>query len=169
VVAAVSCALGIVIGVVAAVTVASADDPARETVSSADRPVPCTDVISEDVLATLGWSDPSERPQERLGRCEWFGESGNITAGTLGSSVADECAEAAGQKGYQASTTWLGDPALEDGCVVVNEKGIGLYQVITGAGDDVVQVRVAVLEPRPVEDVRAAIVRLAGTTAEAFG
>jgi hypothetical protein len=169
VVAAVSCALGVVVGVVAALTVANADDPVRETVTTTDAPVRCADVIDDDVLATLGWSDASARPRDRLGRCEWFGEPGNITAGTLGSSVSDECDEATGKEGFQASPAWLEDPSLENGCVVVNEDGIGLYEVITELGDDVVQVRVAVLEPRPVEDVRAAIVLLVGATAPAFG
>ena len=167
-VAAVSCALGVVVGVVAAVTVANADDPVRETVTSTDVPVQCADVIDDDVLATLGWSDGSARPRERLGRCEWFGEAGNITTGTLGSSVSDECDDATGREGYQASPAWLEDPSFQDGCVVVNEDGIGLYEVITEVGDDVVQVRVALLEPRPVEDVRTAMVLLADATAPAF-
>jgi hypothetical protein len=168
VVAAVSCALGVVVGVVAAVTVANADDPVRETVVTEDLRVACADVITDDVLATLGWSETAARTQDRLGRCEWFGEPGNITAGTLVSSVADECEDAAGREGYQASPSWLEEPSFEDGCVVVNEEGLGLYEVITEVGDDVVQVRLAVLEPRPVSDVRAAMVLLAGATAPAF-
>jgi hypothetical protein len=164
VVAAVSGAVGVVVGAVAAVAVANADDP----VDRAEAPAACADVITEEALATLDWSDPSTRPEERLARCEWFGEPGNITAGTLVAPLSEKCEEASARDGYEASTSWLEEPAIDDGCVVVHEEGIGLYEVLTEIDGQVVQVRVALLEPRPVEDIRTALRLLVAATPEAF-
>jgi hypothetical protein len=167
VVAAVSCAVGVLIGVVATIAMADADDPVQDADVSVDTPADCADVITEEALATLGWTG-SAQPRERLGRCEWFGEQGNVTAGTLVAPLSEECDEASGRAGYQASLAWLGDESVEDGCVVVNEDGIGLYEVLAEVDGEVVQVRLAVLEQRPVEDVRAALGQLVGATAPAF-
>ena len=167
-VAAVACAVGAVVGVVAAVTVANADDQARDAEPSETRPVACADIITEDVLEALQWSDASARADERVGRCEWFGTPGNITAGTLASPVDEVCDEAGDRQGYEASTSWLADPSVDDGCVMVNEEGVGLYEVVTEVDDEVVQVRLALLEPRPVDAVRAALVELVAATPAAF-
>ena len=169
VVAAVSGAVGVVVGAVAAVAVANADDPVdRAEAPTQLQPAACADVITEEALATLGWGDPATRPEERLARCEWFGEPGNITAGTLVAPLSEKCEEASARDGYQASTSWLGKPAIEDGCVVVHEEGIGLYEVLTEIDGQVVQVRVAVLEQRPVEDIRTALRLLVAATPQAF-
>ena len=167
VVAAFSCAVGVVIGVVATIAVADADDPVQDAGVSLDTQVDCADVITEEALATMGWTG-SGPPRERLGRCEWFGEQGNVTAGTLVAPLSEECDEAGGRAGYQASLGWLGDETTGDGCVVVNEDGIGLYEVLAEVDGEVVQVRLAVLEERPVEDVRAALGLLVAATAPAF-
>jgi hypothetical protein len=166
VVAAVSGAVGLVVGAVAAVAVANADDPVdRADASVQARPAACADVITDKVLATLDWSDPATRPEERLARCEWFGEPGNITVGTQVAPLSEKCEEASTRDGYEASTSWLAEPTLEDGCVVVNEKGIGLYEVLTEIDGEVVQVRVALLDERPVDDVRAALRLLVAASA----
>ena len=162
--AAVSGVVGVVVGAVAALTVANADDPVDRADATVELPVACTEVISDDVLATLGWSDPSTRPEERLARCEWFGEPGNITAGTQVAPLSERCDDASARDGYQASTSWLGDPTVGEGCVVVNEKGIGLFEVLTEVDGEVVQARVALLDERPVEDIRAALRLLVEST-----
>ena len=166
-VAAVAGAVGVVVGVVAAVTVASADDPARDVDTSVDRSVRCDEVITDDVLSALAWSDPGARAEERVGRCEWFGAPGSVTAGTLGSAVSEVCADASGRDGYEASTAWLELTSVADGCVVAGEDGVGVYEAIAQVGSDLVQVRIALLEPRPVEDIRAALVTLVDQTAAA--
>jgi len=99
-----------------------------------------------------------------IARCEWFGEPGNITAGTQVAPLSERCDDASGRDGYQASTSWLGDPAVGEGCVVVNEQGIGLFEVLTEVDGEVVQVRVALLDERPVEDIRAALRLLVAST-----
>jgi len=169
VVAAVAAALGCVAGVFAAVVLFDTDDVASGASGAPDRPVDCASVISGEVLTGLGWDDDPTRGEERLGRCEWVGDAGNITAGTRSDATYDEaCDEASSRDGYLASTSWLGSSAIQDGCVVVNEEGIGLYEVLAQQGDDLVQVRVAVLEQRPVDDIRAALVRLVEGTSPAF-
>lgn len=167
VVAAVAAAIGCLAGVVAAVVIIDPDQEASGVSATPDRPVDCASVISGEVLTALGWDDPA-RAEERVGRCEWAGDAGNITAGTLVGPLSEECDEASGREGYQASLQWLEDPSAGDGCVVANEDGIGLYEVLTEVDGEVVQVRVAVLEQRPVEDVREALRLLVAATAPAF-
>jgi hypothetical protein len=168
VVAAVAAAIGCLAGVVAAVVIIDPDEQASGVSTTPDRPVDCASVISGEVLTALGWEDQA-RADERLGRCEWAGDAGNITAGPRSDTTyVEECDEASGRAGYQASTSWLEAPAITDGCVVVNEEGIGLYEVLAQQGDELVQVRVAVLEQRPVEDIREALRLLVSATAPAF-
>ncbi len=167
-VAAVSGAVGLVVGVVTAMAVANADDPVDRADASVRQPLECADVITEEALETLGWTDPSTRPEEQVGRCEWFGKAGNITAGTLVAPLSEKCEEASGREGYQASTAWLEEPTADEGCVVLGEEGIGLYEVLTQVDGEVVQVRLALLEQRPVEDVRQALRQVVGATAPAF-
>ena len=169
VVAALSCAVGVAIGVVAAVTVANADDPVDSSDATVQKPVDCTDVIGEDVLQTLAWSDASARAEERVGRCEWLGDQGNITVGTVVASLSEKCDEASSRESFQASVAWLADPAVEKGCVVAPEGGIGLYEVLTEQGGEVVQVRVSLLEERPVDDVRAALRLLVAAAPQTAG
>jgi hypothetical protein len=168
VVAAAAAAIGCLAGVLATVVLLDAEDEASGVSATPDRPVDCASVISDEVLTVLGWDDPA-RAEERLGRCEWAGDAGNITAGTRPDTTHSEaCDEASSRDGYAASTSWLEAAAIADGCVVVNEEGIGLYEVLAQQGDHLVQVRLAVLEQRPVDDIRAALVRLVEGTSPAF-
>ncbi|GAB3256765.1 hypothetical protein GCM10027448_25840 [Nocardioides dilutus] len=167
-VAAVAAAIGCLAGVVATVVIVDPDQQASGVSATRDRPVDCASVISGEVLTALGWDDAA-RAEERLGRCEWAGDAGNITAGPRSDTTyVEACDEARGKTGYQASTSWLEAPAIPDGCVVVNEAGIGLYEVLAQQGDELVQIRVAVLEQRPVDAIRAALVQLVEGTASAF-
>jgi hypothetical protein len=167
-VAGVAAAAGCLVGVLATVMLVDSEDVASGASAPPERPVDCASVISDEVLSTLDWDDPA-RAEERLERCEWAGDAGNITAGPRPDVAADEACDAASSKdGYLASTSWLEAPGISDGCVVVNEEGIGLYEVFAQQGDDLVQVRLVVLEERPVDDIRAALVELVEGTAPAF-
>lgn len=168
VVAAVAASVGCLVGVVATALVVDSNEVASSASAQPERPVDCASVVSEEVLATLGWDDPA-RAEERLERCEWFGDDGNITAGLRVDLDADEACDTASSKdGYLASTSWLDAPGISDGCVVVNEAGIGVYEVFAEQGDDLVHVRIIVLDERPVDDIRTALVELVEGTAPAF-
>jgi hypothetical protein len=168
VVAAVAATIGCLVGVLATVLVVDSEEVASGASAQPERPVDCAAVVSEEVLATLGWDDRS-RAEERIERCEWFGDDGNITAGLRPDVNADEACDTASSKdGYLASTSWLDAPGISDGCVVVNEEGIGLYEVFAEQGDDLVHVRLIVLDERPVDDIRTALIELVEATSPAF-
>ncbi len=174
VVAAVSAVLGALVGAVLATVVATAiaDEPARDVAPDPQLALDCADIVTAAVLDTMGWSDGSARPEERVGRCEWTGEPGLITVGIRPSpasggqsdaeAAADAletaCDDARRRVGYEATTDWLGSPALQDGCVVHTAGDQGMFEVIGIVEDDrVLQVRVAVLQATAPEDVRSAM------------
>jgi len=120
----------------------------------------CRAVITDEVLATLDWPGRADQAEESAGRCEWAGDAGNISTGGRVGSLDEECDRLSSEEGYEASTAWLEDAAIGEGCVVAHQDGVGLYEVMAQHGDGVVQVRLALLEKRPLDDVRAALVLL---------
>ena len=81
--------------------------------------------------------------------------------------MSEVCADASGRDGYEASTAWLELSSVADGCVVADEDGVGVYEAIAEVGPTSCRSRIALLEPRPVEDIRAALVTLVEQTAAA--
>ena len=116
-----------------------------------------TDRRAHDAGLDDGYATAAE---ESAGRCEWAGDAGNISAGGRVGSLDSECDRLSAEQGYEASTSWLAAADVPDGCVVVNEDGVGVYEVVAQKGDDLVQVRVALLDARPVDDVRTALAEL---------
>jgi hypothetical protein len=153
----------VAVALVCALTAVSAgcsDDVEAGQSPPADARLPCSSVITDEVLSTLGWKGHADSATESAGRCEWAGDAGTITTGDRIGSLDEECDRISSEDGYQASTTWLEDDAVSDGCLVAQQDGTGLFEVIAQQGDGVVQVRLALVEETPLDAVRRALVLL---------
>jgi len=133
------------------------DDSATDETVSADSPPPCSQLIPDAAVASLGWSAPSVA-DEHVERCERRDDAaGEVTVGTraLG-SLEDDDRAAAAQQEYDAQCTalegpdgsatverpptWLTDDS--DVCAQLPEGGQGVAEMFVLTSEDVVQIRV---------------------------
>jgi hypothetical protein len=181
-------AVGVVVALLGLTAAACGDDPGGTDPSAIGTPSPvvssdtspspselCTTLLSDDVLATLGWPDP-QPPGERAGRCVRRAESSQITVGERPDLVSGGDADQA-RRAYDEACVGLrraGSPAPDPDTVWLGPDTIACFRPFpTGATrgfaelfvltDDsaVVEVQVAAgdsTSPRRLEDALALLV-----------
>lgn len=173
----VTAGIGVVVGALA-VTIAFVilgDDEVRDRQVTSTALPTCTEVIPDSVFDALAWRSAAPAT-EHVARCEKYGDDGLITVGdrVVVASTADRADEArkvyermctdlfrAGSPTPERASDWL--PADTTACVrmLPTGKDMGLAElVLLTADDDVVQVRVAALQPTRRQDLEAGLNQL---------
>lgn len=155
---------------------------ASEEAPSVDPDETCSALLSDDVLAPLGWAGLTG-PGESAGRCERTSATNTITVGRRPDLASGDDADEARAAYDQAcvdlrrddslspdtETTWLGEEV--DACFRPFPKGeeSGFAEMVMLTDEaQVVEVQVAAGEPTPEADVQAMLGRLVGAVLQAW-